>query len=251
MKITQVYAKLFIALIIPLLLSACAKSTTEGIKTSFMEFYGTVESNPDETTVSVDAWLTSEEVSGPYQELGDGESLTVSNGVDTVTLKQDSGIQSDHKFKGTIDYIDGATYTIAYNRTSDVSASNSTVDLSSELTITSPTADHTYTDGEVVDIEWTIPTDYANFYVTSAVTCKINNRDDQTSSQTITDDNSGSISITIEKLLGVDLEQFIITQCDIDIDFVTMIEGVLDPTFGGGSMGAKSRRRVSVVYIPQ
>ena len=251
MKITQTYRKLFIALIIPLLFSACAKTTTEGIKTSFMEFYGSIESNPDETTVSVEAWLTSDEVNGPYEELGDGESITASNGVDTVTLKQDSGIQSDHKFKGTIDYIDGATYTIAYNRTSDVSASNSTVDLSNELTITSPTADKTYTDGDVVDIKWTKPTDYANFYVTSSDNCTIDGRDDLTSTQTITDDNSGSISITIEKLLGVNLDQYIITQCDIDINFVTMIEGILDPAFGGGSMDAKSRRQVSIAYTPQ
>ncbi len=224
---------------------ACTSLQSADLKTAGMSAYMEVTADGTGQT-RVSAELHVDDNVTDYVSLTSGDTLVASAGSQTQTMSQSN-------FLGTVSYLatftgldaDGTMYTIALNRTNDVSAPSSTCVLPKPFNITAPTANNTFSRANASIVVTYDTTGTMDEMTWSAGGNCIKGMVDGTVSG-----DSGSFTIAAGSLVPPDPSVAAMT-CQAQVTLTRSRPGQLDSHFGsGGNITAQQVRTVTFNSSP-
>ena len=240
----QFRKNLLAGLLTPFLVVACTSVASTDIKTAGITANLTVTGNPNGST-TVDAPLDVDTNATDTVQVTGGDTLTAKAGSQSQPMTATDllgGYSYSAAFSGEDD--GGTVYTVSFNRTSDVSAPNSTVTMPAPIAISSPASSASFsraTGNIVVDyspsggpdpVSWTLGGACINQAGTSLTA--------DPGTFTIV---AGSVTVPTGTTTAPG-------SCSVTLTISRTRTGTIDPAYEGGSINATQTQSVSFISTP-
>jgi len=231
--------------VVAVVVAACTSVQSSNLKTAGMSAdLRVIGDGTGQTTAS--AAFNVDNNPTDFVDLSSGDSAVATAGAQTETMSRNDTL-GDISYQATFTGLDaeGTPYTIALNRTSDVSAPSSTVTMPQPFAITTPTSGASFSRAmSDIAVTYTNPGSTDQFSWSAQGTC-INGQP----SAVISPDN-GSFTIAKGTIMPASAAESSMS-CQVTLSLARVRQGQLDSHYGsGGSIAAEALRQLTFTSTP-